>query len=47
MGLADGGFTSKPRVGGCADALNTVDVTDLGGSKFLRLPANTIGGETP
>jgi hypothetical protein len=26
---------------------DTVDVTDLGGSKFLRLPANTIGGETP
>ena len=25
----------------------TVDLTDLGESKFLRLPANTIGGETP
>jgi hypothetical protein len=32
---------------GCGDALKTVDVTDLGGSTFLRLPENTIGGETP
>src|SRR5205807_3649771 len=53
-GLADGrrwwlvgsatAYASKPRVGGCADALKTVDVTDLGG---LRLPGSTIGGETP
>src|SRR6266700_3527816 len=33
-------YASKPRVGGCADALKTVDVTDLGG---LRLPGSTIG----
>ncbi|HMH59914.1 MAG TPA: hypothetical protein VK561_01290, partial [Bradyrhizobium sp.] len=33
-------YTSKPRWR-CARALKTVDVTDLGGSKFLRLPANT------
>jgi hypothetical protein len=30
-----------------ADALKNVDMTDLGGSMFLRLPENTIGGETP
>jgi len=30
-----------------ADALKNVDMTDLGGSMFLRLPGNTIGGETP
>jgi hypothetical protein len=35
------------RVGSCADALRTVDVIDPGGSRFLRLPGNTIGGETP
>jgi hypothetical protein len=28
------------RVGGCADALRTVDVTDPGGSTFLHLPGN-------
>jgi hypothetical protein len=33
----------KPRIGGCADALKTVDVTNRGGSMFLRLPGNTIG----
>jgi len=30
-----------------ADALKNVGMTDLGGSTFLRLPGNTIGGETP
>jgi hypothetical protein len=30
-----------------ADALKHADMTDLGGSMFLRLPGNTIGGETP
>jgi hypothetical protein len=30
-----------------ADALKNVDMTDLGGGMFLRLPGNTIGGETP
>jgi hypothetical protein len=30
-----------------ADALKNVDMTDLGGCMFLRLPGNTIGGETP
>jgi hypothetical protein len=30
-----------------ADALKNVDMTDLGGSMFLRLPGNTMGGETP
>ena len=30
-----------------ADALKNVNMTDLGGSMFLRLPGNTIGGETP
>jgi hypothetical protein len=29
-----------------ADALKNVDMTDLGGSIFLRLPENTMGGET-
>ena len=29
------------------DALKNVDMTDLGGSMFLRLPENTMGGETP
>src|SRR5438445_3558455 len=38
---------SKPRFGGCADALKAVDVTDLGVSMFLRLPGNAIEGETP
>jgi len=37
----------EARVGGYANAAKTIDVTDLGGSKFLRLPGNTIGGETP
>jgi hypothetical protein len=30
-----------------ADALKNVDLTDLGGSTFLCLPGNTMGGETP
>jgi hypothetical protein len=30
-----------------ADALKNVDMTDLEGRTFLRLPGNTIGGETP
>jgi len=30
-----------------ADALKNVDMTELGGSMFLRLPGNIIGGETP
>jgi hypothetical protein len=30
-----------------ADALKNVDMTDLGGSVFWRLPGNIIGGETP
>jgi hypothetical protein len=40
-------YASKRRVGGYANALKNVDMTDLGGSMFLRLPGNTMGGETP
>jgi hypothetical protein len=32
---------SKARVGGCADVAKTVDVTDLAGSMFVRLPGNS------
>jgi len=39
-------YASKPRVGGYADAAKTIDVTDLGGSMFLRLPASR-DQETP
>jgi hypothetical protein len=40
-------YASKRALAANADALKNVDMTDLGGSMFLRLPGNTIGGETP
>jgi hypothetical protein len=29
------------------NALKNVDMTNLGANMFLRLPENTLGGETP
>jgi hypothetical protein len=33
--------------GGPGHALKNADMTNLGAAVFLRLPENTIGGETP
>ena len=39
-------YAANPRVGGLRRRAENVDMTDLGGSIFLRLPENNMGGET-